>query len=193
MATRRMVLRFLCVCAGAALFSLAGCGSAQDAADDLAETGVAAWAEGRWRCETVERYSFGDQEPFETVVAISGNGRYTIERVGHSNPLIGTWSIEGLRLALTVPWDDDGSNGFYEWTHDADRDPPTRLESREVGSGEALDVEVDIDVEERRIRLTRLDDGKDPDFPYSWEATCTRESSDPGTIPPTVPPATRSD
>lgn len=163
--------------------------AAEDAADELAEQGVAAWAQGRWRCEG--EIGDGELRPVTTLVAIGSEGRFSYEIVGEEAPLVGTWAIEGLELRLSVPWDDDGSNGFIEWVHDADGDRPTHLAGRQVEGDAVQDLDLDIDVAARRVHLVQADDGVDGGTNYDWDVTCTRESSDPGTIPPTVPPSTR--
>lgn len=103
----------------------------------------------------------------------------------------GTWTVDGLELRLAVPWHDDGRNGFYQWTHEADADPPTRLRGRSEDARSVQDFEVDLGPD--RLRLTQKDalppasDRSQPN--YSWDVDCKRESRDPGTIPPTVPPS----
>ena len=167
----------------------AACGSASDqvgnVADDLAERGVVAFAEGRWRCETDE-VDGSSKRHLTTDVAIGANGRFTYEVVGEGDgPQVGTWSVKDLKLRVMVPWDDDGMNGFYGWTYDGDADPPTQLSGRRTDSSDGQ--ELDVTVTKDRITLSQ-DDVPGPGGPnYDWDVTCTRTSTDPGTIPPTIP------
>lgn len=180
--------------AGTTLLGLvAACGStgddvrtkAGDAADQVAELGIEVVATGRWRCET-DQVEQGVTTQITTLVAIGDEGRFTWERVdGGDGPQVGTWEVDGLQLHLEVPWDDDGSNGFESWTYRADADPPGELRGRSDGGGRHdLDITIEgID----EIRLTQADDGEGGELAYAWDATCRRESSDPGPIGPTVP------
>ena len=173
----------------AAALALSACGNVadrgSDVVDSIAERGVAAYAEGRWRCETDENDG-GRRRHLTTFVAVGGNGRFTYWVVGASNgKQVGTWSVEGLQLRLAVPRNEDGSNGFDQWVYDADKDPPTHLRGRqpEPEGEQELDVQVDKD----RLTLVQQDEPGNGGANYDWDVTCTRESTDPGEIPPTVP------
>lgn len=172
----------------AASFVLSACGDggdgASDVVDSIAERGVATYAEGRWRCETDEDDG-GYPRHLTTMVAVGANGRFTYQVMGEYGPQVGTWSIEGLQLRLAIPWDGDGSNGFYRWAHDADADPPKRLRGRQEDSDgeQVLDVEVSKD----RITIVQHDEPGLDGPNYDWDVTCRRESTDSGEIPPTVP------
>lgn len=179
--------------------SCSGSGGPSDVVDSLAERGIGALAEGRWRC-TGTVTNGGSPFRKETVVAIDANGTFSFEEFDeNSNPissdLSGTWEVDGLKLRLVVPWDDDGSNGFYRYDYSADADPPTRLrgDSQDAGSVQDLKLEIGKD----RVRITQTDaEAELPDRSqpsYGWDFECRRESSDPGSIPPSVPPATRGD
>ncbi|MCU1496608.1 MAG: hypothetical protein JWM47_561, partial [Acidimicrobiales bacterium] len=77
-----------------------GCSNAEESvkvlADELAEQGVAAWAEGRWTCEG--QIGDGELRDVSAVVAIGGDGRFSWERVGETPVQSGTWAIEGLEV-----------------------------------------------------------------------------------------------
>ncbi len=169
--------------------SLSACTSAakkgSDAIDAIGERGVAAYAEGRWRCETEENDG-GYPRHLTTLVAIGSNGRFSYEVVQEgTGPQVGTWSVKGLRLRLLIPWDDEGRNGFYGWVHDADANPPTHVRGRglDFGSEQELDVKVSVD----RIRIVQHDVPGPGGPNYDWDVTCKRASSKPGPIPPTIP------
>ena len=185
---------------------LMGCGEqvekvqnrASDVADSIAEKGIGAVAEGRWRCDAAVHDGNDSGEPSEyeapteqmtITVAIAQDGRFSVtgERIFGGS---GTWAVDGLKLRLSIPWSGDGANGFYDWTYTADADPPTHLSGRSDYSDQELDVELESLDE---IRLVQHDvpgkDGPNSD----WDVACTRTSSDPGTIPPTIPPSGADD
>lgn len=192
---------------------MAGCGEASDGAntrpgstlvDSLVERGIGKLAEGRWECvnEISDRYPEGNSEdPSETVssvVNISADGLFSYEELPPAsgfNSGTGTWEVEGLQLKLAIPWQGDGANGFYRWVHEADADPPTHLEGEDLSrdSTGPPDQELDVDIGKDRIRIVQKDvpGGDGPN--YDWDVSCTRESSDPGEIPPTVPPSDGDD
>ena len=154
-----------------------------DLRDDLAERGVAAYAEGRWLCET-EEDDGGNRRHITTRVDIGSNGRfaYYVDGVG---PWVGTWSIEDLDLRVLIPWMGDGRSGYYPWTYRADADPPTRLTGRQLDSGDGQRLEVDVARD--RVTIVQHDEPGQKGPNYDWDVTCTRESSNPGPIPQTMP------
>ncbi len=174
-------------------------GGASDAIDSLAEKGVGAFAEGRWHCTLVEDDEHAGSSfpstPVEhwAIIAIGADGRYsfleTNEAFADFGPgEAGTWSVEGLRLQLTVPWRSDGSHGIYHWTYGADLDPPTRLRGSSEDAGSVQDFEVDLGLDRMRLsqkdEVAELPEQSQPN--YSWDVDCRRESHDPGVIPPVV-------
>lgn len=183
----------------AATLALAACGSGSGSdsslLDTVAERGVAALAEGRWHCENAVTdehpgISGGTPSTHLADVSISGDGRFRYEEVDTAGrwvkPMTGTWKIRGLSLELSVPWSDDGSTGFHEWTYAADADPPTRLTGRnDIDSRQNLKIEFGTD----NVRLSQKDEGGGEGTNYGWDATCTRTSRDPGAIPPPHPPS----
>lgn len=203
--THRLLAPFLGLGA-AGLLLLVGCGDqvekvqgrASDVADAIAEKGIGAVAEGQWRCDAEVHDGNDSGEPSEydapteqlsVTVAIAQDGRFSVtgERIFGGS---GTWAVDGLKLRLSIPWSGDGSNGFYDWTYTADANPPTHLSGRSEYSDQELDVELkSLD----EIRFVQADvPGKDGPN-YDWDVTCTRTSSDPGPIPPTVPSSDADD
>ena len=177
------------VALAAAALALSACGNVadrgSDVVDSIAERGLAAYAEGRWRCETDENDG-GFPRHLTTFVAVGANGRFTYWVVGASNgKQVGTWSVEGLQLRLAVPRNEDGSNGFDQWVYDADKDPPTHLRGRRIGSEGEQELAVKVDKD--RLTLVQQDEPGPGGANYDWNVTCTRESTNPGQIPPTIP------
>ncbi|HEX2575261.1 MAG TPA: hypothetical protein VHK88_02865 [Aquihabitans sp.] len=176
--------------AAGVLLVLSACGAladeGADVVDGLAERGVAAYAEGRWRCETDANDS-GSREHLTTIVAVGADGRFSYEVPQDFQPaLAGTWSVEGLELRIEVPWIGDGRTGFYPWLYTADADPPTRVTGRRLDSSpdsQELEVEFDDD----RLRIVQRDEPGLDGPNYDWAVHCERESRDPGAIPPTMP------
>ena len=203
--THKLLTPVLALVAAGSLL-LMGCGEqvekvqnqASDVADSIAEKGIGAVAEGQWRCDAqvLDGNDSGEPSEYEApteqmtvTVAIAQDGRFSVtgERIFGGS---GTWAVDGLKLRLSIPWSGDGSNGFYDWTYTADANPPTHLSGRSEYSDQELDVELkSLD----KIRLVQADvPGKDGPN-YDWDVTCTRTSSDPGPIPPTIPPADADD
>lgn len=173
---------------------------AGEVADAIAEKGVGAVAEGRWRCDAEVLDAWDDlpgaeQEPqrAQLLVDIARDGRFAYADPRSLQAMAGTWEIDGLELRVSIPWDDDGSNGFYDWTYTADAEPPTHLSGHLADPHEG---EQELEVEVKGLDEIRLvqHDVKGPDGPnYDLDVTCTRQSSDPGEIPPTVPPSDRDE
>lgn len=192
---RRAKRSAVAVAALAAAGVLAACGSStgSDAADTIATKAVATYAAGRWRCET-DQTEYGDERHLTTEIAISGDGRFAFEETGGSQgPLTGTWSIKGLELRLSIPWDDDGQSGFHPWVYEADADPPTHLDGRrtdlagdDTTQGGVADLDV-VELSEDRLVLHQDEEPGLEGTDYSWDVTCERTSDDPGAIPPTIP------
>jgi len=183
------------------LLAVAGCGSSSGQGsglvDGIAKRGVGAFAEGRWRCKnTQSEVTEGrtlDSGTSMTIIAISRDGRFSFQPQDDPyGTMSGTWSVDGLRLRLAVPWHDDGENGFYRYAYRADQDPPTRLRGGGVDNRESVQ-DLKVEITEDRIRLTQKDaDAARPDRSqpnYGWDVDCRRDSHDPGKIGPTVPPS----
>lgn len=169
---------------------LSSCADAIDTgsavADELSERGVAAYAEGRWRCET-EEDDGGNRRRITTLVRIGADGRFSYD-VDGIGPSVGTWAIDGLELRVLIPWADEGRRGYYPWVYRADADPPTRLSGEQLDSGDGQRLELDVGPD--RVTIVQHDEPGPKGANYDWGITCTRESSDPGEIPPTVPLST---
>ena len=205
--THRLLAPVLALAAAGSLL-LMGCGEqvekvqnqASDVADTIAEKGIGAVAEGQWRCDAEVHDGDDSGETTEYTVpparltftvAIAKDGRFSFSP-GNSMPArSGTWEIDGLKLRLSIPWSGDGANGFQDWDYTADANPPTRLSGH---SSDSDDQELDVELKSLdEIHLVQADvPGKDGPN-YDWDVTCTRTSSDPGTIPPTVPPSDAGD
>lgn len=183
---------------------VAGCGSGSAGVgsglvDGLAKRGVGAFAEGTWRCENVESNPTSGlpELPGRKVMAtirIARDGRFAITSDGDFVDGAGTWTVDGLKLRLAVPWHGDGRNGFYHYLLRADQDPPTRVKGGSTDENDSVQ-DLKVRIEEDCITLSQKDaeaplpDRSKPN--YSWDVDCRRQSHDPGTIPPTVPPSVR--
>ncbi len=188
MSRRGLVWGALVVGAGS---FVVGCGhgsdAARDVADRLAERGVGAVAEGRWRCVTDEDDG-GSKRRLVTMVQIDRDGLFAFEvEGGGDGPMAGTWSVDGLKLRVAIPWDDDGMNGFNHWVYEADADPPTHLTGRATDRVSEQDLQVTVRPD--RVTIVQHDEPGPDGANYDWDVTCARASKDPGTIPPTVPPS----
>ena len=178
-----------------ACLALGACGTdeVRDAADSVAEKAVAARAVGRWTCET-DQVANQYEEHLTTEIAIAEDGRFSYEVVdgGGPGPLAGTWRIDDLQLSLSIPWQDEGRNGFINWQHLLDADPPTHADGR-ASSGAVQDLDISIDGPDV-VRLHQDDDGGAiGGVGYAWDVTCERTSRVPGTIPPTIPSTAAGD
>lgn len=186
---------------------LVGCGSSSGGAgagsglgDGLLKRGVGVFAEGTWRCENVEadEYEGAPASPGRKVTAtirIARDGRFSVDSDGGLVDGAGTWTVDGLKLRLAVPWSDDGDNGFYRYLLRADQDPPTRLQGGSTDRQDSVQ-DLKVSIHEDRITLSQKDAEAFPDRSkpnYSWDVDCRRQSHDPGTIPPTVPPSSGAD
>lgn len=202
--TRRLgVLGGVAILIGAG--TLAGCGDdvddaadkvvdkASEVADAIAEKGAGAFAEGQWRCEAaVTDDGFtpeGITQDSTFVVKIADDGRFSFGEEGVPNEMSGTWSVDGLKLRVAIPWRDDGQNGFYNWTYTADAAAPTHLSGTEAelgGQGQELDIDFK-GMDEIHIGQKDVEGADGPN--YDLDATCQRTADKPGVIPPTVPPS----
>lgn len=204
---RRAVLLVL---AAVSLALVGGCGSegggegkgddGPGVVDSLLGRGVGEFAEGRWECDT-ETNDGGFPRRVKSVVNIAADGRFSYDELADRRGYLplhsgsGTWSVSGRRLRLSIPWEGDGDNGFDTWSYDANADPPTHLEGTQldIGPRKRPDHELDVEIGKDRIRLVQEDQPGGDGPNYDWDVTCTRESSEPGEIPPTVPPSDGDD
>lgn len=182
--------------AGVCAAGLAACGSspgdavdaakrkAGDAVDDVLASGIGAYAKGTWSCTNTSTEGRYEPQTEKTELRITADGRFAWTR--YNEPMAGTWAVDGLKLKLSVPDYGDGEYWHTEYDYRADANPPTRLQGGSADRYSTQDLRI-AELGKDKVRITQTNDGVAGGTNYSWDATCTRTSSDPGTLPDPEP------
>lgn len=181
---------------GACAAGLAACGSspgdavdaakrkAGDAVDDVLASGIGAYAKGTWSCTNTITEDYGHERTETAELRIGADGRFAWAR--YNQPMAGTWEVDGLKLKLSVPDEGEGYRWHTEYDYRADANPPTRLSGGSADGASTQDLRI-TELGKDKVRITQTNDGVAGGTNYSWDATCTRTSSDPGTLPDPEP------